>query len=85
MLTLFLAAKDYDLVRDNKEISNEDIWSRYAIMLLIRCCEFTIMALIFGIVVRTKSRSNSVDDGQVVQLGTFTEDTTKKYEVMPTG
>ena len=84
MLALFLAAGDYDLIRDNREISNEDIWSRYAIILLIRCCEFTIMGLIFGIVVRTKSRSNSVDDGQVVQLGTSTEDTTKKYEVTPT-
>ena len=85
ILTLFLAGRDYDLVTDNKETGKEDTWSTYAVLFLIRCCEFTIMALIFGIVVRTKSRSNSVDDGQVVQLGTFTEDTTKKYEVMPTG
>jgi len=85
ILTLFLAGRDYDLVTDNKETGKEDTWSTYAVLFLIRCCEFTIMALIFGIVVRTKSRSNSVDDGQVVQLGTFTEDTTKKYEVMLTG
>ena len=60
------------------------MWSRYVFMSLLRICEFFIVVTIFGIVIRTKSRRNSVEDVSTVQLGTFAEQVTMN-DGMPTG
>lgn len=82
-LNLVWATNDYGFVNDDPEITKEGMWSGYPILFLIETCEFAIMVLIFAIVIKTKTRSSSVENGQVVQLGTFTEDNTTKYEEEP--
>ena len=74
ILSLLLAASDYGIFVE-LEINEKTIWRRYAFMFLLRSCEFAIVALIFGIVVRTKSRRRSVADVSTVQLGAFFEET----------
>ena len=81
ILNLCLAGSHYGVLLD-LEISKEVKWSRYTINFLLRLCNLVIMVLIFGIVTRTKSRSTSVDDTPALQLGTFTEDTSKKQDAV---
>lgn len=75
ILSLCLAASEYGIFVE-VEINKETMWIRYAIMFLLRSSELSIVVLIFGIVIRTKSRGGSVEDAPTVQLGTFVEDTT---------
>ena len=82
ILNLSLVIKDFSLTA-NRKITKESIWSRYAILFLLRSCELAVVVLIFGIVIGTKSRRSSVEHGQVVHLGTFTEDTTTTCEITP--
>ena len=58
------------------EINKKTMWSRYVFIFLLRICEFFIVVIIFGIVIQTKSRKNSVEDVSTVQLGTFAEEVT---------
>ena len=82
LLKLSLAARDYNKVTDNiTEITKGYIWSRYIITFLNRSCELVLMILIFEIVIRTKTRRNSVNEAQAVQLGTFSEDTKSNYQI----
>lgn len=74
ILNVCLAASQYGIFRDI-EITARTVWSRYAIMFLLKCCELAIVVLIFGVVIRTKSGKSSVDDAPTVQLGTFKEET----------
>ena len=83
ILSLCLAASDYGIFVE-LEISGETMWSRYSIKFLLQSCDLAISVLIFGIVVRTKTRSCSVDDAPPFQLGTFAEDTASKYDGRPT-
>ena len=75
ILSLCLAASEYGIFV-GVQIKKETMWIRYTLMFLLRSCELSIVVLIFGIVIRTKSRGGSVEDAPTVQLGTFTEDTT---------
>ena len=84
ILDISLVASEYGIYVD-RDITEETIWSRYAIIFLKTGCRFAVMVLIFAIVVRTKSRSSSVDDGPAVRLGTFTADTTREYKEVPKG
>lgn len=86
ILKLFLAASDYSKVPDNiTEITKEYVWSWYIITFVNRSCELVLMILIFEIVIRAKTRRNSVNEAQVVQLGTFSEDTKNNYQIGSTG
>ena len=86
ILKLFLAASDYSKVPDNiTEITKEYVWSRYIITFVNRSCELVLIILIFEIVIRTKTRRNSVNEAQAVQLGTFSEDTKSNYQIGSTG
>ena len=73
ILNICLAASDFGILGHLK-ISAKTIWTRYAIMFLLKCCELTIVVLIFANVVRTKAGRGSVDDAPSVQLGTFTDE-----------
>lgn len=75
ILNVCLAASDFGIFA-HLNVTERTIWSRYAIMFLLRSCEFAIVVLIFGIVIRTKSGKSSVDDAPTVQLGTFAAENT---------
>lgn len=70
ILSLCLAASSYGIIVE-LEITEHTKWSRYAILCLLQSCELAIMVVIFGIVIRSKSRRSTADDALTLQLGTF--------------
>lgn len=76
ILDVCLAASFYEIM-SSTEVDEKSIWERYTITFLRQSCEFTIMLLIFGVVVRTKTGQGSVDNAPTVQLGTFTDEEPK--------
>ena len=74
ILKVCLAASEYGIFK-HLEMTASTFWSRYATVFLLKCCQFAIVALIFGVVIRTKSGKGSVDNVSNVQLGTFEEET----------
>lgn len=75
ILSVCMAASHYGIIVELK-ITERRKWSKYTILFLLRSCEYTIMVIIFGIVIRTKSRRSSVNDAPSIKLGTFEEDVT---------
>jgi len=57
-LNLCLAASPYGILA-GLEIS--ELWSRYAFKFLHSSCNLAIMVMVFGVVIRTKSRTSSLD------------------------
>lgn len=70
-----MAASDYGILVE-LEINSKTMWTRYTLTFLMRACEYTISVLIFGKVIQSKSRSNSVGETSTVQMGTFVEEKT---------
>ena len=70
ILSLCLAASGYGIIVE-LEVTEQAKWSRYAILCLLKSCDLAIMVVIFGIVIRSKSRGSTVDDAPTLQLGTF--------------
>ena len=83
ILCICMAASDYGIFVE-LEINSKTLWTRYALMFLSRSCDFAIAVLIFGAVIRTKSREHSVGEVSTVQLGTFAEVKATTDGVMPT-
>lgn len=77
ILSICMAASDYGILVE-LEINSTTMWTRYTLTFLMRACEYIISVLIFGTVIQTKSRSNSVGVTSTVQMGTFVEDKTTK-------
>lgn len=75
ILDVCLAASFYEM--SSVAVTEKEIWERYTIAFLLQSCEFTIVLLIFGVVVRTKSGKGSVDNAPTVQLGTFFDEEPK--------
>ena len=78
ILNVCLAAAQYGIFTRLEMSVKTFNWSRYVIMFLLKGCQLAIVVLIFGVVIRTKSRKGTVDNAPRVQLGTFEEE--KKIE-----
>ena len=77
-LTICLAAAQYGIFKRLEMSAQAPNWSRYGIMFLLKCCQLVIVVLIFGVVIRTKSWTGSVDNAPNVQLGTLVEESPTK-------
>ena len=79
ILDLLMAAKIYRLY-SRRRVTRASIWSTYAVMFLEKSVEFSVMSLIFWIVVWAKVRGRSVNEAPAITLGTFTECTVRNHK-----
>ena len=73
ILSVCLAASEYGILK-HLEMTTSTFWKRYATMFLLKCYQLAIVVLIFGVVIRTKSRKGSAVIASNVKLGTFEEE-----------
>lgn len=69
-LAFCVSVADFGAIR-GLQVKEDSIWIRFAILFLLRSCEFTVVLMIFAIVVKRNLERNCVNEAPSLLMGTF--------------